>query len=59
MQEFDQPGFDAPALALVVNTIQLAAHGQTLAQRGGARQFGLLLDEGDGETLTSLDLAVV
>ena len=59
MQEFDQPSVDAPALALVMNAVEMAAHGQALSQRGGTRQFGLLLDERDAETLASLDLAVI
>ncbi len=59
MQEFDQPRFRSPALALVGDAVEPAPDGQALAQRGGARQLRLLLDQHDGKPVAPLDLPVV
>jgi hypothetical protein len=59
MQILDEPRFDAPAVALVVDRVELAADGEAFAQRRGERQLGLLLDRNYGKPVAHLQLAVV
>ena len=59
MQVLDEPRLGAPAVALVVESLEPAAKREALAQRRCARQHRLLLDQHDRETIARLDLAVV
>ena len=59
LQVFGQPGLHPPALALVVEGLELAALEQTVVQGLGHRQHRLLLDRTDLQTVTTLHQAVV
>src|SRR5207302_135086 len=59
VQEFRQAGLQAPAFAFVGVQRILCARQQALAQRGGRRKLGLLLDEGNTQSVPPLQLAVI
>ena len=59
VQVLDQPGLDAPALALVGDAREVAALREALAQRGRLGQQGLLLDVHDARAIARAHLAVV
>src|SRR5262245_37936428 len=66
MQEFVEPGVQAPALAIVGMTRCARMHSalcgqreQAFAQRRRRGQLRLLLDEGDAKAIATLEIAIV
>jgi hypothetical protein len=59
MQKFDESRFDAPAIAFIMNVIQLTAQREAGVQRLGGRQFRFLFDKDDAQSIHAHDLAII